>query len=176
MRASTIKSVTALALTGAGTALVLGFQTTSSAVALTPAATTDTTNTVAAAATAATATTGGTTTGTTTTATAAATTATTTTTTSSTYKDGTYTGNAVSEPWGAFQVQVTISGGKITGVTVVQSPSDGHSSSINSRAVPVLTQAAIAAQSAGINMVSGATWTSSSYITSLQSALDQAKA
>jgi uncharacterized protein with FMN-binding domain len=151
MRASTIKSVTALALTGAGTALVLGFQTTSSAVALTPAATT-------------------------TAATAAATTATTTTTTSSTYKDGTYTGNAVSEPWGAFQVQVTISGGKITGVTVVQSPSDGHSSSINSRAVPVLTQAAIAAQSAGINMVSGATWTSSSYITSLQSALDQAKA
>jgi uncharacterized protein with FMN-binding domain len=172
MRASTIKSITALALTGAGTALVLGFQATDSVAALTPTTTADTTTSVVAAATATT-TTGGTTTGTTTAATA---TTTTTTTTSGTYTDGTYTGSAVTEPWGDFQVQVTISGGKITAVTVVQAPTDQHSSSINSRAIPVLTQAAIASQGAGIDLISGATWTSRSYITSLQSALDQAKA
>ena len=66
-----------------------------------------------------------------------------------------------------------ISGGKITNVVLVQSPSDGHSRQINSRAVPTLTQSAIAAQSAKIDMVSGATWTSQSYVTSLQAALDQ---
>jgi uncharacterized protein with FMN-binding domain len=168
MRASTVKSITALALTGAGTALVLGFQATDSVAALTPTTTADTTTSVVSAATATT-TTGGTSTGTT------AATAT-TTTMSGTYTDGTYTGSAVTEPWGDFQVQVTIGGGKITAVTVVQAPTDSKSSSINSRAVPVLTQAAMASQSAGIDLVSGATWTSRSYITSLQSALDQAKA
>ena len=59
---------------------------------------------------------------------------------------------------------------------LVSSPSDNHSRRINSQAVPILTQAAIAAQSANIDMVSGATWTSESYATSLQAALDLAKA
>jgi uncharacterized protein with FMN-binding domain len=172
MHASTLKSITALALTGAGTALVLGFQA-GDAAAVTPSTTNTTSNTVAAATATSGTTTGGTTTGTTT-ATAAATT--TTTTTSGAYTDGTYTGNTVTEPWGNFQVEVTISGAKITSVTVVQAPSDSKSSSINSRAVPVLTQAAIAAQGSSIDLVSGATWTSRSYITSLQSALDHAKA
>lgn len=64
----------------------------------------------------------------------------------------------------------------MTDVVVVSAPQDGHSSRINSQAVPTLTQSAIAAQSAEIDMISGATWTSQSYATSLQAALDQAKA
>jgi uncharacterized protein with FMN-binding domain len=170
MKASTVKSVAALALTGVGSALVVGFQVPDAALATTG---TQTTTTTALALAAATATTSGAT------ATAAAATSaagTTTTTTAAGYKDGTYTGAAVSEPWGSFQVQVTISGGRITNVAVVQAPADSKSSSINSRAVPTLTQAAIASQSASIDLVSGATWTSRSYITSLQAALDAAKA
>jgi uncharacterized protein with FMN-binding domain len=168
MKASTVKSIAALGLTAVGSALVVGFQ-----VPETTLATTGTQSTTAAVAPATAVT--GTTTGVA--AAAAATSAATTTTTSvSAYKDGTYTGAAVSEPWGTFQLKVTISGGKLTSVTVVSAPSDNHSSSINSRAVPTLTQAAIAAQSASIDLVSGATWTSRSYVTSLQAALDAAKA
>ena len=59
---------------------------------------------------------------------------------------------------------------------LVAAPQDGHSSRINEEAVPVLTQAAVAAQGASVDMVSGATWTSRSYATSLQGALDQARA
>lgn len=97
-------------------------------------------------------------------------------TAASPYADGTYAGTAVDEPWGPFQVQATISGGRLVGVTLVQSPGDSHSSRINSQAVPWLTEAAIAAQSAQVDMVSGATWTSRSYATSLQGALDAAAA
>lgn len=93
---------------------------------------------------------------------------------SSQYADGTYAGAAIDEPWGVFQVQVTISSGQIIDVSVVSEPDDGHSSRINSIAVPMLTESAIAAQSGNIDMVSGATWTSDSYATSLQAALDQA--
>src|SRR5262249_20283626 len=73
-----------------------------------------------------------------------------TTSTGSAYADGTYAGSAIDEPWGEFQVQVTISGGEITDVSVVSEPSDGHSGRINSIAVPILNQAAIAAQSSTI--------------------------
>jgi len=80
----------------------------------------------------------------------------------------------VSEPWGPFQVQVVVSGGKITNVSVVESPGDRHSSRINNVAVPLLTQSTLATQADNADMVSGATWTSDSYATSLQSALDRA--
>jgi uncharacterized protein with FMN-binding domain len=92
------------------------------------------------------------------------------------YADGTYTGDAEQEPWGTFQVEVTISSGQITDVSVVSEPNDGHSDRINSIAVPMLTQSVLAAQSTNIDFVSGATWTSESYLTSLQAALDQAAA
>ncbi|HEY3334929.1 MAG TPA: FMN-binding protein [Candidatus Limnocylindrales bacterium] len=181
MRTSTIKSLAAIALTGAGSALVVGFQTPGDAVlassTTTAGPTTTTTSTTGATA-------GGTasatSTTTTPTSTSAATVAPSTSTTAvaaaTNYADGTYTGKAVQEPWGAFQVQAVVSGGQITEVVLVSSPQDGHSSRINDQAVPILTQAAIAAQSANIDLVSGATWTSESYVTSLQAALDQAQA
>ena len=171
MRTSTVKSIVALALTGLGSALVVGFRTPDTTTLGSTAATTGQSTVAAVTGTSGTSS-AGTAAGSSssTAATPAATSA-----TSSGYANGTFTGSAVQEPWGSFQVQAVISGGKITNVVLVQSPSDGHSRQINSRAVPTLTQSAIAAQSAKIDMVSGATWTSQSYLTSLQAALDQAR-
>lgn len=92
------------------------------------------------------------------------------------YADGTWLGAAVAEPWGTFQVQAVVSGGQLTDVVVVSAPGDGHSSRINSSSIPVLTSQALAAQSASVDAISGATWTSQSYATSLQAALDDAAA
>ena len=75
------------------------------------------------------------------------------------------------------QVQITVSSGVITEVTALQTPDDDHKSvEINNQAVPVLNSEALAAQSADIDSVSGATYTSDSYMVSLQSAIDQAVA
>ncbi|WAX80972.1 FMN-binding protein [Streptomyces sp. KMM 9044] len=90
--------------------------------------------------------------------------------------DGTVTGDAVDTQYGAVQVRLTVSGGKITKAEAVQSPEGGQSDQINANAVPKLNQAAVAAQSGEIDAVSGATYTSAGYKKSLQSALDQAKA
>jgi uncharacterized protein with FMN-binding domain len=87
----------------------------------------------------------------------------------------TVTGAAVQTRWGVVQVQITVSGGKLTAVQAVQVPSDNpRDVQINSYAVPVLTQEALQAQSAHIDSVSGASVTSGGYISSLQSALDAA--
>jgi uncharacterized protein with FMN-binding domain len=91
-----------------------------------------------------------------------------------TYTDGTYLGAAQYTRWGDVQVKVTIRGGAITDIVTVQVPSDGKSTSINNRATPVLEAQAIATQSSDLDIVSGATYTSRTYATSLQSALDQA--
>ena len=86
-----------------------------------------------------------------------------------------YTGDSVMTQYGPVQVKITVSGGKITTSEVLQVPwSDGHDQMINSRAVPILNQEAVDAQSSSIDMVSGATFTSQGYIGSLQSAIDQA--
>ena len=67
-----------------------------------------------------------------------------------------------------------MSGSTITNVTVLQSPSgNGRDIEINDNALPILVKETLAAQSASIDMVSGATVTSDGYLTSLQSALDQ---
>lgn len=98
-------------------------------------------------------------------------------TTSQQYKDGSYTGNAADAFYGNIQVQVTISGGKITDVVFLQYPNDrGTSVEINNQAMPMLKQEAIQAQSANVDGVSGATDTSQAFIQSLSSALNQAKA
>jgi len=77
--------------------------------------------------------------------------------------------------YGLVQVEVVITGGKITEVTALQYPNtDGRDVQINSRAIPKLRAQVIAAQSAKIDGVSGATFTSDGYVTSLQSALDAA--
>ena len=87
----------------------------------------------------------------------------------------TYTGDVADTRWGPVEVEITVTDGKITKVTVLQSPSgNGRDLEINDRALPVLTQETIDAQSAKIDMISGATVTSDGYLTSLQSALDQA--
>ncbi len=95
---------------------------------------------------------------------------------SSAYKDGTYTGPSVDVNWGLVQVQATIRSGKISDVQVVQYPNERQTSlSINSVAVPMLQQEAIQAQSANVDLISGATLTSEGFQESLQSALDQAR-
>jgi uncharacterized protein with FMN-binding domain len=100
-----------------------------------------------------------------------------TTTTSSTYVDGTVTGPVVTNRFGAVQVQVTISGGVIADVTALQLPSgDPHSARISEEAEPLLREEALTAQSADIDLLSGATYTSRAYVQSLQAALDQARA
>jgi uncharacterized protein with FMN-binding domain len=89
---------------------------------------------------------------------------------------GTFTGVAVQDPYGQVQVQVTMTGGKITDVTALQLPSQGRSGFISQSVAPILQGEAISAQSASIDTVSGATYTSQAYAQSLQSALDQAHA
>ncbi|MFE4358807.1 FMN-binding protein [Kitasatospora sp. NPDC056800] len=85
-------------------------------------------------------------------------------------------GDTVNTRYGPVQVQVTLAGSRITAVDVVKYPnSERRDREINSSALPVLNQEAISAQSAAIDVVSGATYTSDGYVRSLQSALDRAK-
>jgi uncharacterized protein with FMN-binding domain len=87
----------------------------------------------------------------------------------------TVTGPSASTRWGPVQVQLRIAGRVITDVTVVEYPSgNGKDRQINARALPVLVQETLDAQSAEIDMVSGATVTSDGYLESLQGALDGA--
>lgn len=88
---------------------------------------------------------------------------------------GTFTGQDISMPYGDVQVQITVKNGKITAVTPLVMPQGGHSGRIASYAAPILQSEALQAQSANINIVSGATYTSEAYAMSLQSALDAAK-
>jgi uncharacterized protein with FMN-binding domain len=93
----------------------------------------------------------------------------------------TVTGSAVTvgegrRVFGVVQVQLTLTNGKITAVTPVQVPQDdGHSSELSSYSIPILGQEVLSAQSASINAVSGATYTSLGYAQSVQAALDAAK-
>jgi uncharacterized protein with FMN-binding domain len=87
----------------------------------------------------------------------------------------TSTGDAVTTRWGIVQVRITVRNGKITASEAVQYPdSNGHDRQINAYALPILGQEAVAAQSARIDSVSGATVTSDGYLQSLQSAIDAA--
>ncbi|MFI7394557.1 FMN-binding protein [Streptomyces tendae] len=89
---------------------------------------------------------------------------------------GTVTGDAARTQYGPVQVRLTVSGGKITGAEAVQAPKGGQSDQVTADAVPKLNRAAVAAGNAGIDAVSGATYTSAGYVKSLQSALDKAAA
>jgi uncharacterized protein with FMN-binding domain len=87
------------------------------------------------------------------------------------------TGTVANTQYGPMQVQLTLSGTKITKVTVLQRTNDGaESDQIDANAIPKLTSETLAAQGAHIDAVSGASYTSSGYIQSLQSAVDQAGA
>ena len=90
---------------------------------------------------------------------------------------GSVTGPVEATPFGNVQIQATFSAGKIVNIATLQTPSDRtRSQMIAQYAVPILQSEALAAQSAQINAVSGATYTSVGYVQSLQGALDQAKA
>lgn len=91
------------------------------------------------------------------------------------YHDGTYIGNIADAFYGNVQVKATISGGSITSVKFLQFPNDSPNSiNINSQAVPLLEQEALHAQSANVNIISGASDTSQGFIQSLSNALSQA--
>ena len=89
----------------------------------------------------------------------------------------TVNGATVDTPYGPVQVQITVAGGRIVRAEAVNYPQDGgRSQEINSQAIPQLNRHATSAQSANIDTVSGATYTSQGYRQSLQSALDAAHA
>ncbi|RDG38510.1 FMN-binding protein [Streptomyces corynorhini] len=84
-------------------------------------------------------------------------------------------GDAVNTQYGTVQVRLTVDGGRITEAEAVQAPDgDARSQSVTADAVPKLNQAALTAQSAQVDAVSGASYTSKGYRESLQSALDKA--
>jgi uncharacterized protein with FMN-binding domain len=84
------------------------------------------------------------------------------------------TGAAAPNRYGTVQVRVTARDGKILDITPIQLPQgDSRSAQISTTAGPQLAQQALAAQSAHIDGVSGASYTSASYEQSLQSAIDQ---
>lgn len=87
---------------------------------------------------------------------------------------GTATGNAIDTRYGSAQVRVTVKNGKIANIEALQlQGSDPRSVQISSSAEPILKREALTRQSAAIDAVSGATYTSGSYDQSLQSALDK---
>lgn len=87
----------------------------------------------------------------------------------------TVTGTAANTQFGPVQVQLTVRNGKIIKVVAVEYPTGSpQDMEINSFAIPQLNQEALAAQNASISMVSGASYTSQGYLSSLQSALDKA--
>ncbi|GHB73079.1 FMN-binding protein [Streptomyces xanthochromogenes] len=90
---------------------------------------------------------------------------------------GTFTGDPIDTQYGTVQVAATLADGKITAVKVLQAPDqNGRDQRIAAYALPRLTQEALGAQSARIDAISGASYTSQGYIQSLQSALDRAHA
>jgi uncharacterized protein with FMN-binding domain len=97
------------------------------------------------------------------------------TTTTGKYKNGTYTGNVADAYYGNVEVKAIITNGKISDVVFLQYPNDRSTSiEINTQAMPLLKSEAIQAQSASVNIVSGATETSGAFKESLANALSQA--
>ena len=87
----------------------------------------------------------------------------------------TYTGDAAQTRWGPVKVRITVADGRITAAEAVVYPTGNQRDvEINSSAIPVLNDEVVQAQSAEIDMVSGASVTSEGYLTSLQSAIDRA--
>ena len=88
-----------------------------------------------------------------------------------------FNGSVIDTKFGPVQIQVQITGGKISEVAILQYPdSADRSVQINANALPTLRSESLSAQSASVHAVSGATYTSRGYVKSLQSAIDQARA
>ena len=90
-------------------------------------------------------------------------------------RSGTVDGAVVGTQYGSVQVRVSFTGSKITDVHALQLTDSSRTSvSISAAAAPTLRREALAAQSAQVDVVSGATYTSEAYQQSLQSAIDAA--
>ena len=88
---------------------------------------------------------------------------------------GTFTGASANTVYGPVQVQITVSNGKITNATALVYPTGSfRDQEINQQAIPYLIQETLAAQSANIQGVGGASYTSQGWVGSLQSALAKA--
>lgn len=86
-----------------------------------------------------------------------------------------FTGDVVATRFGTVQVQITMANSRLTDVTALKLTDEGNKSvRISARAAPILRSEALAAQSANVDVVSGATYTTDGYTESLQSALDRA--
>ena len=89
--------------------------------------------------------------------------------------NGTFDGNTASSRWGPVQVRIVVKDGKIVDASALRAPNgDSRSRSISQQAVPYLVQETLAAQSAQISGVGGASYTSNGWYQSLQSALKKA--
>lgn len=88
------------------------------------------------------------------------------------YRDGAYAGPTVDAFYGWVQVRAVVQGGKLISVDILQYPADRRTSArINRYALPVLKREVLTAQSARVDIVSGATLTSLAYRRSLSDAL-----
>jgi uncharacterized protein with FMN-binding domain len=96
-------------------------------------------------------------------------------TTNKKYKNGTFTGDTVDAYYGNIQVAAVIENGNLSRVTILNYPNDrSRSIAINTQALPILQSEAIQAQTASVDIVSGATDSSQAFIESLGSALQKA--
>jgi uncharacterized protein with FMN-binding domain len=86
----------------------------------------------------------------------------------------TVVGDAISSPYGPFQVQITVQDGTITDITTLEYPQDRRSQYINQQVLPYYTSAALDAQSTDFSGISGATITWRSWRASLESAIQTA--
>ena len=92
------------------------------------------------------------------------------------YADGSYTGPAVDAYYGLIQIEAIVRNGQIDALEVLQYPSDRRTSiAINRQALPMLRDEVVSAQSANVDIISGATLTSEAFIRSINSALKQAR-
>ncbi|MDX8525996.1 FMN-binding protein [Mesorhizobium sp. MSK_1335] len=91
------------------------------------------------------------------------------------YADGAYTGPAADAYYGIIQIQALVQGGRLTALKILKYPNDRRTSvNINRQALPMLRDEAISAQSADVDIISGATLTSRAFIQSLGGALKKA--
>ncbi len=92
------------------------------------------------------------------------------------YADGTYTGIMADSVWGPVQVQVVIKDGRITSLKALRYPNDRRESLfISQLSLPRLRDEVVKAQSAKVDVVSGATVTSQAFVQSLEAALLKAR-
>jgi uncharacterized protein with FMN-binding domain len=91
-------------------------------------------------------------------------------------KNGVFRGAPAENQYGRIQVTIRVANGRITAIAATHGTTPAMTLKVNQRAIPILRQEALQAQNAQIDTVSGATYSSGSFKTSLRSAIQQAKA